>query len=82
MTPADYCARHDPDFVDAVLTDLLAHFGELRHLEPLFRCDAWEARDAIVIGRRVGLVIVAEQGRPGYRCIGFARPTNRRGVAR
>jgi hypothetical protein len=75
---ADYNARCDPTYVDRVLTDLVTHPGELRHLEALYGGDCRTVRDAVVIGRHHGLLLEsAGQGRVGYCCVGFARPASR-----
>lgn len=70
--------RHDRDFVDDVVTDLLMHPLEWRHPGLRFAPDAdsYErancVRQAVECGRHLGLLI--ESGRAGYRVVGFARP--------
>jgi hypothetical protein len=79
MAPVDN-PRTDGEFVDRVLNDLLTHRGKWRRLTRLYvaesclahdRCNA--VRDAVEVGRRLGLVIEGDRRR-GYMFVRFERP--------
>jgi len=71
--------RHDRDFVDACLIDLMQHYGHWRRLGRLYAPDApsfercCAVRDAVECGRRIGMVIEGDFGR-GYRLVAFRHP--------
>jgi len=73
VAPAGYVARHDADFVDVVVGHLIRHQGEWCKLGQVFSCDVWEARDAVMVARRLGLVVLGDRTK-GYRLVGFSRP--------
>lgn len=71
--------RHDRDFVDRCLWDLIVHAGQWRRLGRLYAAhvSSYErssvVRDAVVSGRKCGLVIEGDRRR-GYRLVGFRHP--------
>jgi len=73
LAPTEYSARHDADFVDVVVGHLIRHQGEWCRLGHIFSCTVWEARDAVMIARRLGLVVLGDRTK-GYRLVGFSRP--------
>jgi hypothetical protein len=80
LTPVDFDPRADGPFVNVVIGYLIAHAGQRVQLTKVFNSDPWSIRDAVDVGRHVGLCITGHQGRSGYMLHGlFARPTNRRG---
>jgi hypothetical protein len=72
LAAGSYNPRHDPDFPDILIGDLLRHFGEWRQLGQIYAADVWAVRDVVEIGRRLGLVIEGDRQR-GYRLVGFQR---------
>ena len=68
----DYDPRHDPAFVDVVVSYLLHRSGEWCRLGQTFNADVWSVRDAVMVARRLGLIV--QGGRRGYRFLGFVRP--------
>jgi hypothetical protein len=71
--------RHDPDFVDRLLCDLLEHFGEWRPLGRIYAGHVLShersqvVRDAVEKARRLGFDIEGDHKR-GYRVRGFQLP--------
>lgn len=72
VTLEGYNARHDPDYPDRLLNDLVDHRGQWRALHKLFGGDFETVREAVAMGRRVGLQIEGDHDR-GYRYVGFRR---------
>ena len=72
LPPEGYVARHDSSFVDVVIGYLILHQGEWVRLTRVFNSDPWACRDAVMVGRRIGLVILGDRQR-GYRLVGFQR---------
>jgi hypothetical protein len=80
MTPADFDPRADGPFVNVVIGYLIAHAGQRVELTRIFNSDCWAIRDAVDVGRHVGLCITGHKGKSGGYTLWplFARPTNRR----
>jgi len=70
--PPEYNPRHDPTYVDRVLCDLFAHWGQWRRLQATVGGDFETVRDAVQVGRNLGFVIEGDHGL-GYRVVDFHR---------
>jgi hypothetical protein len=70
--PEGYNARHDPDYPDRLLNDLVDHKWQWRALHRLFGGDFETVREAVAMGRRIGLQIEGDHDH-GYRYVGFRR---------
>ena len=75
--------RHDAEFVDRCLVDLMQHYGQWRRLGQLYAAEvpsfdrACVVRDAVERGRRLGLQIEGDcrgWASRGYRLVGFCHP--------
>ena len=69
----DYNPRHDPHWPDIVVSYLLHRYGQWVQLGRVYGADVWAVRDAVMVARRLGLVVMGDRRR-GYCCVGFVRP--------
>jgi hypothetical protein len=70
--PTEYNPRHDPEYADRLLNDLIEHRLEWRKLHRLYGGNCETVREAVALGRRAGLVIEGDR-RLGYRFVCFRR---------
>ena len=66
-------ARQDPYFVETVADLLIFNAGKRVCLTEELGADPQVVGEAVKLLRRLGFVIVAEQGRPGYTLEGWSR---------
>jgi hypothetical protein len=67
-----YNPRHDAEYPDRLLNDLIGHKGSWRRLHVIYSGNHETVREAIEIGRRIGLMIEGDRAL-GYRYTGFRR---------
>ena len=72
LPPEGYNPRHDPDYVDHVVEDLMSHWGCWRRLHETVGGDFEAVRDAVEIARRLGFVVEGDRAL-GYRAVRFHR---------
>lgn len=66
-------ARKDAFFVEEVADLLIFNAGERVHVTETLDADPQVVGEAVKLLRRLGFVIEAEQGRPGYTLEGWSR---------
>lgn len=67
-----YNARHDADYIDRVIVDVLSHWGRYRRLQRTVGGTYESVRDAIKVAERLGFEFEADHDH-GYRVTGFRR---------